>query len=146
MPVLPRWFLIPALVASGAAAVASARDEVPADLRAFFSPPAAIKAPASDLRSPLIFDDGRPVASPADWAARREEIRRYWHERMGSWPALVARPRIEISETQDRGGVTQHRVEIEVAPGVMQDGFLLLPPAGFRGPGPPCWCRSTRPK
>ena len=136
MPVLPRWFLILAVVASGAAAAASSRDEVPADLRAHFSPPAAFKTPASELRSPLVFDGGRPVASSADWPARREEIRRYWHERMGLWPDLVERPRLEISETRDRGGVIQHRVEIEVAPGVMQHGFMLLPPASFRGPRP----------
>jgi Prolyl oligopeptidase family len=136
MPVLPRWFLVLACVASVAAFGASSRDDVPAELRAYFSPPAAIRAPSSELRSPLIFDDGRPVASPADWAKRRDEIRRYWHERMGAWPALVERPRVEISETQDRGGVIQHRVEIEVAPGVMQPGFLLIPPVSFRGPRP----------
>ena len=42
------------------------------------------------------------------------------------WPRLA----------QDRGGVTQYRVEIEVAPGVMQHGYLLLPEAGLRGPRP----------
>jgi len=136
MPVLPRWFLVLACVASVAAFGASSRDDVPAELRAYFSPPPAIRAPSSELRSPLIFDDGRPVASPADWAKRRDEIRRYWHERMGTWPTLVERPRAEILETQERGGVIQHRVEIEVAPGVMQPGFLLIPPVSFRGPRP----------
>ncbi|MFM8617843.1 MAG: alpha/beta hydrolase family protein [Opitutaceae bacterium] len=136
MPVSPRWFPFLASVASAVAFGASSRDDVPADLRVFFSPPAAIQAPAPELRSPLRFDDGRPVTSAADWAKRREEIRRYWHERMGTWPALVERPRVEISETQVRGGVIQHRVEIEVAPGVMQHGYLLLPPTGFRGPRP----------
>jgi hypothetical protein len=33
-----------------------------------------------------------------------------------------------LSEQQNRpGGVTQHRIEVEVAPGVMQHGFLLVP-------------------
>ena len=136
MPVPPRWLLFPALAASAVAIAAPSPDEVPADLRPFFSPSGGGDSPASELRSPLVFDDGRPVASAADWTERRDEIRRYWHDRMGPWPALLKRPRIELSETRDRGGVTQHRAEIEVAPGVMQSGFLLLPPAGFRGPRP----------
>ncbi len=86
--------------------------------------------------SPLKFHDGRPVRTPADWPARRAEILRYWHEQMGPWPELLARPRLELFEKQDRDGVTQYRVEIETVAGVMQPGFLLLPPEKFRGPRP----------
>jgi hypothetical protein len=55
---------------------------------------------------------------------------------LGPWPELLARPGLELSERQDRDGVTQYRVEIEIAPGVRQHGYLLLPPARFRGPRP----------
>lgn len=138
-PVTPRRLrplYLPALFAVSSVIGATARDQVPAELGSFFRPPAEITGPAADHRSPLLFDDGSPVRTPADWRRRREEILRHWHGRMGPWPALLERPRLELSETQDRGGVTQHRVEIEVAPGVMQQGYLLLPPARFRGPRP----------
>jgi len=138
-PVTPRRLrplYLPALFAVSSVIGATARDQVPAELGSFFRPPVEITGPAADHRSPLLFDDGSPVRTPADWRRRREEILRHWHGRMGPWPALLERPRLELSETQDRGGVTQHRVEIEVAPGVMQQGYLLLPPARFRGPRP----------
>lgn len=109
-------------------ATAVAGAEVPAGLRPFFSPPAEHAGQFGAFVSPLKFNDGREVSSPAEWPARRAEILSYWHGRMGAWPPLVTRPRVELSERQMRGGITQHRVEIEVAPGVMQHGYLLVPP------------------
>jgi hypothetical protein len=114
------WTML--VVGCGAAA------ELPGSLRPFFAPPAEYAGDWGQFASPLKFYDGRPVNSPAEWPQRRAEILRYWHEQMGPWPELLARPKMELSEKQDRGGgLTQHRVEIEVAPGVMQHGFLLVP-------------------
>jgi dienelactone hydrolase len=118
-----RWW--PALLLATGAAAAGA---VPAELRPFFSPPPE-GAPAG--RSPLVFDDGRPVRSPAEWPARRAEIQRAWHARLGPWPELLERPRIDFSERQVRAeGIVQQRVELEVAPGVRQHGYLLTPAGG----------------
>ena len=63
--------------------------------------------------SPLKFYDGTPVATPADWPRRREEIRQRWHEIMGPWPALIAQPRVEILETTTREGFTQKKVRVD---------------------------------
>jgi dienelactone hydrolase len=102
--------------------------DVPDSLRPFFTPPPEYVGKLGSYASPLKFSDGRPIKSPAEWPARRAEILSYWHGQMGAWPALVARPKFELSEKQDRGeGVTQHRVEIEVAPGTTQHGYLLVP-------------------
>lgn len=100
----------------------------------FFGPPARYADQLGAYRSPLRFDDGRAVRSPAEWPARRAEILRYWHEQMGPWPALIERPQLKITETQARGEITQHRVELEVAPGVRQHGFLLIPNRPGRRP------------
>ena len=108
----------------------------PAPLRPFFEPPAEFAGKLGIYASPLKFDDGRVVALPAEWPARRAEILQYWHGQMGAWPALIPRPRMELSEKQDRNGITQYRVEIEIAPGVMEPGYLLLPAAKFRGRRP----------
>src|SRR5688572_30679163 len=119
---------IAVLLAAAALVRAAPATEVPADLRPFFTPPAEYAGQVGAYASPLKFYDGRPVKSPAEWPARRAEILKYWHEQMGPWPALLARPKIVFSEKQMRGDVTQHRVDVEVAPGAMQHGYLLLPP------------------
>ena len=115
---------------------AAAPVPVPEELRPFFSPPAEYAGQYGAYASPLKFYKGRTVASPAEWPARRAEILAFWHGQMGPWPELLARPALELSEKQDREGVTQYRVAIEIAPGVKQHGYLLLPPARFRGPRP----------
>jgi hypothetical protein len=118
--------------ATVAAAVAAER-AVPADMRPWFAPPEGQTLRVERYPTPLRFADGRTVRDPAEWPARRAEILAYWHGEMGPWPELLVRPRTELSERQDRGGgVIQHRIELEVAPGVMQHGYLLVPPE----PGP----------
>jgi hypothetical protein len=109
---------------------------LPESLRSYFAPPAEFAQQSGAYASPLKFDDGRVVASATEWPARRAEILKYWHGQMGAWPELLRRPQLELAEKQDRGGVTQYRVEIEVASGVRQHGYLLLPAAKFRGPRP----------
>jgi len=109
---------------------------LPETIRAYFAPPAEYAGQYGAYASPLKFSDGRPVAARAEWPARRAEILNYWHGQMGPWPELLERPKLELSEKQDRDGVTQYRVEIEIAPGVRQHGYLLEPPAQFRGPRP----------
>jgi hypothetical protein len=108
--------------------------EIPAKLAPFFRPPPEFAGQLGAYTPPLRFYDGRPVASPAEWPARRGEILACWHREMGPWPELLARPQIEFLERETRDGIAQHRVRVEVAPGVMQPGFLLVPPGG--GPRP----------
>ena len=64
----------------------------PGTLSEAFRPPAEFREDFGDYRSPLRFDDGRPVRDAADWRRRREEILSTWHEFMGRWPALIERP------------------------------------------------------
>ena len=110
------------------AMIVAAEPQIPLELKSFFAPPADYAGKLGAFASPLKFHDGRAVATPAEWPARRAEILAYWHAQMGPWPELLARPKTELLERQDRGdGITQHRIELEVAPGVVQHGFLLVP-------------------
>ncbi|MEO6244865.1 MAG: prolyl oligopeptidase family serine peptidase [Opitutaceae bacterium] len=112
----------------GVVAWAAGVAAIPADLKPFFSPPDAFAGKLSKHVSPLKFNDGRIATSAPQWPERRAEILAYWHAQMGPWPELLARPKFELSEPLDRGaGILQHRIEIEVAPGVMQHGYLLVP-------------------
>lgn len=134
----PSWRTLVGLcvgLAAGAKAAPASAD-LPAELRPFFAPSAEYAGKLGTYASPLKFYDGRPVATRAEWPARRQEILEYWHKQMGPWPELLARPRLELAEKQDRDGITQYRVEIEIAPGVMQHGYLLLPAAQYRGRRP----------
>lgn len=107
----------------------------PADLAAFFQPPEKYRADFGTFASPLVFADGTPVRTPADWRRRRQEILSTWHETMGPWPSLLQRPRVEIVKALRRENITQHQLRIEIAlGGGMVDGLLLVPDG--KGPFP----------
>ena len=89
----------------------------------------------ASYRSPLKFADGSPVKNADDWAKRRQEILKTWHEIMGPWPTLIEKPKIEYLEKERRDGLTQHHVRLEVAPGRTTDDAYLLVPDG-KGPFP----------
>ena len=57
-------------------------------LAPFFHPPAQYADQFGSYRSPLKFEDGTWVKTAADWARRRQEIRKQWHDLMGPWPPL----------------------------------------------------------
>lgn len=112
----------------------AAADDFCRSLERYYEPPAEFQRQFGDYRSPLKFYDGRPVRNAYEWAERRNEIRRRWHELLGPWPALIERPKVEIVETTSRENFTQHKVRVETAPGMLQAGYLLVP-AG-EGPFP----------
>lgn len=123
-------FVFPAMVACG--------DEPLADrwakLRPMFTPPADVDG-TEKYRSPLLFADGTPVRTPADWARRRAEIRTTWDELMGKWPPVLEQPKLEILETHKRDGYDEHHIRLEVAPNrFTEDAYLLVPPG--KGPFP----------
>ncbi len=99
----------------------------PVSLEPFFQPPAEFANLLGDYRSPLLFNDGSKVATPADWTRRRAEILRDWHGVMGAWPPIIEKPSVEtLAETQ-RENFTQRRVRLSIAPGQTGEGWLLIP-------------------
>ncbi len=120
----PLALLMVCVVQSGAA---ETPPRLPAELQSFFAPPAKFAGQLGNYASPLKFHDGRPVASAAEWPARRAEILEYWHEQMGPWPPLLEKPIIEYVKTERRENFTQHRVRVEMASGLMQPAILLVP-------------------
>jgi len=98
----------------------------------FFQPPAELAEDLGNYKSPLVFDDGRPVRTPDDWRRRRQEILQFWHKSLGPWSPLVEKPAIEVTEEQERESFTQKKVRLQVAPELEIEGYLLVP----RGEGP----------
>ncbi len=101
---------------------------LPGMLAPHFAPPAEFANDLGNYRSPLKFDDGHLVKSAADWPARRAEILKSWHAKLGAWPALLETPRIEIHAAERRENFTQHTVRVDIGPGARQcEGYLLVP-------------------
>ena len=133
---IPPMKILPLLLCAFASALRaddSART-LPPGLAPFFKPPPEFAGDLGDYRSPLKSADGRTVKTAADWPARRAEILKAWHERLGPWPALLEKPRIEIRTTERRENFTQHKVRVDIGPGrgpglrtKQGDGYLLVP-------------------
>ena len=119
---------LPLILATSVVLTPTAAADPPASIAPFFRPPPAFEKDFGPYRSPLLFDDGSPVRTPADWQKRRGELLTYWHGQMGAWPPLIERPKIEYGAKEKRDAVTQQRVKIETAPGrVVEDAYLLVP-------------------
>ena len=129
-----------ALTLCAAAVALSARAERPRDdawptIAPYFAPPAELAHERGAYRSPLLFADGSPVKTPADWQRRRKEILVYWLGVMGPWPPLIGRPKIERLESSRRENFTQTKVRVEIAPdGSTVDGYLLVPDGAKSAP------------
>ena len=100
----------------------------------FFAPPTEFAGKMGAYRTPLRFEDGRPVRTAEEWPRRREEILRTWHGLMGPWPPLVQKPGFTVLARTRRENLSQERVRVEIAPGQTTEGWLLSPEG--RGPFP----------
>ncbi|HEY7116213.1 MAG TPA: hypothetical protein VH475_06495 [Tepidisphaeraceae bacterium] len=107
----------------------------PPELSEFFNPPEQYRADLGRFRSPLLFDDGTRVETPADWQRRRTQILATWHRIMGPWPDLIGEPRMQTLATTRRENITQREVRLGIALGGQDVDGLLLVPDG-KGPFP----------
>jgi hypothetical protein len=114
--------------------LSAAEDEACSRIGPFLQPPAEFAADLGRYRSPLVFDDGHRVASAADWQSRRKEILEFWHSRLGAWPELIDKPRLEYLESKPREDFVQHRVRVQIASEQTVEGYLLIPTNGRRFP------------
>jgi dienelactone hydrolase len=100
----------------------------------YFQPPAEYKNKLGSYRSPLLFIDGNQVRSAAEWPRRRKEILDTWQELMGSWPAVLEKPKVEVLAQSRRDNFTQYRVRLEIAPRQTGEGWLMIPEGPERKP------------
>ncbi len=107
---------------------------LPDDLKPYFSPPAEFENDFGDYRSPLLSASGDKIEDEGGWINRRSELLQEWHELLGEWPEILENPETEYVETTQRGSLTQHQLEVEVAPGWTRNAYLLIP--DLEGPLP----------
>jgi dienelactone hydrolase len=97
-----------------------------------FTPPRELADDLGDYRSPLTFNDGRPVKTAEDWARRRKEILATWHGLMGAWPPIIESQELEYGDKMDHQTFVQQVVEFKITPQEFARGYLLTP----KSPGP----------
>lgn len=93
----------------------------------YFSPPEGYEGSYGKYRSPLLFSNGDPVQSKAEWKERRQEILDFWHQQMGEWPELLKNQELEIIDTLRRENFYQYRVRFNWTPNERTEGYLLIP-------------------
>jgi dienelactone hydrolase len=104
------------------------RRKMPKIIESSFSPPPESVDEFGPYKTLLTFQDGSPVKTAVDWQRRRKEILAEWRSLIGSWPELIAKPKIQYSEQIRRDNITQHRVSVEIAPDNQNvAGYLLVP-------------------
>jgi len=111
-------------------------EAVPEIIRPFFAPPAQFAGDFGSYKSPLKFDDGTPVKTPADWQKHRQEMLATWRNLTGFWLPLIEKPEIQYLEKTHRDNFTQHKVTVEIAPNKQTvAGYLLIPDAKEQNSG-----------
>jgi dienelactone hydrolase len=108
--------------------------KVPEVIAPFFVAPKEYAGKMGAFRPLLKFDDGRAVKTKEDWAKRRVEIREYWEKKLGKWPELLERPKVEFLKKETVENFTRHTIKIELAEGLVKQAYLLVPEG--KGPFP----------
>lgn len=101
----------------------------------YSAPPANFTPDPSPWRDPLIFNDGSPVKTAADWAKRRAEILTDWHALLGEWPAIITEPKIEKLRTEPQNGYRRERIRFKWTPLLHTEAWLLIPDGAANAPG-----------
>ena len=97
------------------------------EIKPYFSPPEQFKNAYGDYRSPLVFYNGDPVNTPADWDRRRKEIRDNWMNMMGEWPPMLENCTFEYLDSVPKDGYMEYKVGFEWLPSRQTHGYLLKP-------------------
>lgn len=112
------------------------KEAIWAEIEHHFTAPAEWQGEMGDYRSPLVFENGDTVRTAEQWALRREEIKNYWHNKMGQWPEIIYnQPLTKLDTVEMEEGIIRHRVSFMWTPNEQTEGYLLVPTAP-KGPKP----------
>lgn len=97
------------------------------NLEPYFSAPDSLRNDFGDFRSPLIFNNGKPVHNAKQWQARRKEIKADWEKYLGKWPELDESQYLQYLDSVDFGTYKQYIVQFKWTPNEWTKGYLLVP-------------------
>lgn len=101
-------------------------------LKPFSTPPSKYAGRFGAYKSLIVNAAGEPLTNAAQWPAQRERLRSYWDNLLGPWPPVIASPKLETLESNDKETYAEKRVRLEIALGQSVEGYLLVP----HGTGP----------
>lgn len=96
-------------------------------LKPYLSVPQKFQNNFGDYTSPLKNSDGSIVSSSNEWKKRRAEIQKDWHEKLGQWPEVISKPKVEILSQEKRENFTQYKIRYLWTPNELTTGYLLVP-------------------
>ncbi|HEX6984851.1 MAG TPA: hypothetical protein VF170_05715, partial [Planctomycetaceae bacterium] len=92
------------------------------------TPPAEVPQPERPLTPLLAGPNGRPLATPAAWEAKRKELREAWLDFLGPLPQPPAAGLVLETVSEERlDRVQRSRVRYEAEPGRFVEASLLRP-------------------
>lgn len=104
----------------------------------YCSPPSEYAGLLRDVPSVLRTSTGELIATPAQWAARRDELRADWTRMLGTWPPFIARPEVEILAREARENFEQLTIRFRWTPHELTTGYLLIPHGAQKAPAVLC--------
>ncbi len=109
--------------------------DLPESLQKAFTVPKEYQGKMGNYRDLLIDPDGKKITDAKGWEKQRERLKADWMERLGAWPELVAKPKVEILESKAMEGYTRSQLRLQIAPDRTTEDAYLLTPKG-KGPFP----------
>lgn len=97
------------------------------ELSEFFTPPNQWKNKLGTYESPLVNADSTLVTNATEWESRRMQLRSWWMSKLGTWPPLIKKQNLTISDSIDRENFTQHQVSFQWTRNEVTEGYLLVP-------------------
>jgi dienelactone hydrolase len=92
------------------------------------TPPEKLPADAPQLSDLLVDADGRTIATLEGWKKRRQLLRKWWLEFLGTLPAeRKTPPKLEVVEEDRVAGVVRQLVKYDVEPGIATEAYLCRP-------------------
>lgn len=130
-----RRSVLKGLVAGTAAALARFPVAIAADrqtdvpwLAEIQRPPVKLPENAPRLSDLLVAADGQKIATREAWVVRKGELRRWWLDFLGPFPAeRKSPPKLEVIEEDRPEGVIRQLVRYEIEPGLLTEAYLLKP-------------------
>ena len=104
------------------------------EITPYFTPPDRYQNEFGAYRSPLVFYNGEPVKTAADWSERRKEIHDTWMQLMGEWPLMIEDNSLEYLDSVSKDGYVEYKVSFEWIPSGKTVGYLLKPDRAGKKP------------
>jgi dienelactone hydrolase len=97
------------------------------DLITKIQQPPAKKVEMPQLSPLLQTPEGKPITSSRAWQKDRTRIREEWLKLLGPLPGKKCPLQLQVLQTEELPEFTRQYIKYQIEPGVITDGYLLIP-------------------